>query len=263
MSERAERPDPAAPSPLAAGWTRLESCLGGDLGAVDDPGLADRVCRAVVEVLDVDGAAISVYLGGDVAIPVGASDLEATRGEALQFTVREGPCFESYTTREPVLVPDLRDGRSPAWSRWPTYAAQMIEHTPYQGVFAFPLLASTITVGSLGLYRYPGAPEERAPLHGDGGDAASVAARIAVRLLEAERAPGPDGDPQHRWLDGPTGHRRRQVWLAQGFTLQANDLTPGQALDLLRAQAYAADRLLDEVADDIVTGRLPVPDLRS
>jgi hypothetical protein len=45
--------------------------------------------------------------------------------------------------------------------------------------------------------------------------------------------------------------------------MKANRLNPAQALDLLRAQAYTAGRLLDAVADDIATGRVPIPVLGS
>jgi hypothetical protein len=70
---------------------------------------------------------------------------------------------------------------------------------------------------------------------------------------------GPDGDMVPRWLDSPASNRRRQVWQAQGMILQANRITPGQAIDLLRANAFADDRLLDDIAADIVAGRLAVP----
>jgi hypothetical protein len=45
--------------------------------------------------------------------------------------------------------------------------------------------------------------------------------------------------------------------------VQVNRITPGEAIDLLRAQAFSADRLLDDLAADIVAGRLPVPVLES
>ena len=223
---------------------------------VDKDLMPEQLCRAVVDVLGVDGAAISVYLGGDVAVPVGANDLDASLGEALQFTVREGPCFESYGTKQPVLIPNLRDPGSSAWTRWPTYAAQLTQHTPFQGVFAYPLLDGDIVLGSLSLYRrQSGRPANL-------GSAGIIADRIADRL-SAELFTGPKGEPAQRWLDSPAALRRRVVWQAQGLTAQANRITPGQAIDLLRAQAFSADRLIDDVAEDIMSGTLPVPDLPS
>jgi hypothetical protein len=219
--------------------------------------LPDRLSRAVVEILGVQGAAISVYLGADIAVPVGASDLTATMGEALQFTVREGPCFAAYSRRRPVLAADIDHRDAPAWSTWPTYAEQLTRHTPYRGVFAYPLLAAGLVLGSLSLYR--SSSGEPAGLE----DVPVIAARIADRLLEAEVRTGSSGEPEHQWMKGPTALRRRRVWLAQGLTLQANRITPGEALDLLRAMAFTSDRLLDDLAEDIVAGRLPVPVLES
>lgn len=220
------------------------------------PWLADRLCQAVVRVTGVQGSAISVYLGADLAIPIGASDLAATMGEALQFTVREGPCFSAYAQQQPVLVPDLRSD-STAWSAWPTYADQLLQHTPYQGVFAYPLLKRGLAMGSLSLYRTAdGEPESL-------DEFTEVAACVTEKLLTAEPLVTLDGEPEFPWLNGPTAQPRRQVWLAQGLTLQANRITPGQALELLRARAFSENRLLDDLAEDIVAGRRPAPVLES
>ncbi|HST86300.1 MAG TPA: ANTAR domain-containing protein [Kineosporiaceae bacterium] len=224
---------------------------------VDDESLPDRLCRAVADVLGVDGTAISVYLGADIAVPVGSNHLAASVGEALQFTVREGPCFEAYGSRLPVLVPDVDSPESSAWARWPTYAAQLTEHTNYHGVFAYPLLADGVAMGSLSLFRRVGGRPDYL------NDVEVIATRVADRLLAAEIFTGPDSEPVHRWMEGPNSRRRRLVWLAQGLTLQANRITPAQAMELLRAQAFSADRLLDDLAADIVSGEIAVPVLES
>ena len=226
-------------------------------GDVDEELLPDRLCRAVADSFDVDGTAISVYLGADIAVTVGSNHLAACVSEALQFTVREGPCFEAYGSRRPVLLPDIDSPDSPAWARWPTYLAQFTEHTNYHGVFAYPLLAGGVAIGSLSLFRRAGGRPDHLR------DAELVAGRVADRLLTAEVFMGSDSEPIHRWMEGPSSRRRRLVWLAQGLTIQANRITPGQAMELLRAQAYSADRLLDDLAADIVSGEIPVPALES
>jgi hypothetical protein len=219
--------------------------------------LADRLSQAVVEVTGMDGAALSVYLGADIAVPIGASDLGATAGEALQFTVREGPCFACYSRRGPVLVPDVLRSDSQAWSEWPTYADQLSRHTSYQAVFAFPLLKGALAMGSLSLYRRSaGEPEHVDELE-------SMAACITDWLLDSEMITDAYGEQDYPWMGGSSAQRRHQVWLAQGLTLQRNRVTPGQALELLRAQAFSADRTLDDVAQDIVAGRMATPVLES
>jgi hypothetical protein len=219
----------------------------------DQRQLPDRLCRAAATLLPVDGAAISVYLGADVAVPVGASDPTAAQAEALQFTLGEGPCLQAYTSRGPVLVPDLNHPDPAVSSRWPTYATQLTRLTSYQAAFAFPLLSNGVALGSLSLYRHTAGET--------GADAVieAIAARCAGQLMDAELVPDPDGAPEHAWMDGLNAQRRKQVWVAQGRTMYVNRLTPAQALDLLRAQAFAAGRLVDDLAEDIAAGRLAVP----
>lgn len=245
------RPDRRS-SPLQ----RFEASAVGGLG--EDPRLLpDQWCRSVADVLGADGVAISVNLDADLAVPIGASDVPATRAEALQFTLGEGPCLDAYSSRCPVLTSDVQRPDSPARWRWPTYAAELTRRTPYRAVFAFPLLSGGAALGSLSAFhRAAGQPRYLDVL-------SEIAAWIAARMLEADMIAADDRQPGRRWVPGPAGRRRQQVWVAQGLVLASNWLTPGQALDLLRAQAFSAGRLLDDIADDIVAGRLPVPALHS
>jgi hypothetical protein len=217
--------------------------------------LPDRLARAVEHVLPVDGTAISVYLGADIVVPVGASTPDAARAEALQFTLHEGPCLASYTSHGPVIIPDINPPQSRDRSRWPTYSAELIRHTPYRAAFAFPLLIGRSAVGSLSLYRRsPGTLHQLR-------DITAIAELVTDRLLDAEVLAGLDGETEHPWITAPATERRHQVWTAQGMTMIANKITATEALDLLRAHAYTAERLLDDVAGDITDGHLPVPTL--
>jgi len=252
-TDQEHRPRSTAPDSGVGVLARFEMKAAATETDTDQQLLPDRLCRAVVDVLGVEGAAISVYVSADIAIPVGANGTHGAMGEALQFTVREGPCFEAYSSRLPIVLTDIHDPDSPAWSRWPTYTAQLTQRTDYHGVFAYPLLSRGTAIGSLSFYRHPGGQPDYL------SDVKVIAARVAARLLEAEMYTGPNGEPVYRWMDGPTSRRRRLVWLAQGLTIHANHITPRQAIDLLRAQAFTADRLLDDIAADVLSGRLPVP----
>jgi hypothetical protein len=221
--------------------------------AKKDSAVPDLLCPAVVEVLPVDGAAISLYLGADIAVPVGASDSDAARAESLQFSLREGPCFSAYASRRPTAIPDTAPPRSPARSSWPNYTAELGRHTPYRAVFAYPLVLDGSAMGSLSVYR-------RAPgRSGVLADLTAITALTTTYLVEAGTFGGLDGDPGHRWIDAPATEARKRVWVAQGEIMLVNKLNAAEALDVLRAQAYSAGRLVDAVADDIVAGRLPVP----
>jgi hypothetical protein len=229
---------------------RFEASMA-DLGpAVDDVRLLpDALCRAAVSVLPVDSMAVSVYLGGDVAVPIGVSDSEAATAEQLQFTLGEGPCFRSYQIGSHVLIPDVDRGDV---SFWPVYAKELTRRTAFRGVFVFPLMPRGLPVGSVGLYRRSAGTSVAIE------DVKTVADRIAVRLFDGGLFTGSveGGQP---WLDTPQAERRRHVSLAQGITMQANRAAPAEALALLRAYAYTTGRLLDDVADDIVDGSLEPP----
>jgi GAF domain-containing protein len=264
MTERNSSRDEAAGPPPAAGenadlLTRFQAARAGvgPQSAQDRRDLPDRLCHAVREVLPVDGAAISVYLGADIAVPVGVSDADAAHAESLQFTLREGPCLSAYTSGKPVAVPDIDQFPAPAPALWPTYTAELAGHTPYRSVFAYPLLLGGSAVGSLSVYqRVPGRP-------GTVPDLTALAAVITTSLLDAETFAGLHGEPEHPWIDGARTAARQQVWLAQGMIMEKNRLNPAQSLELMRALAYTGGRLIDAVAADIAAGNLPIPVLDS
>ena len=118
---------------------------------VDDRELAMQICRACVDGLDVDGAAISLLTGSVARQTLAATDAIAELLEDLQFTLSEGACMEAARTGSPVLVPDLRHGTEVA--RWPVFAAAVMERSPVRALFALPLQWGAVNLGVLDLYR--------------------------------------------------------------------------------------------------------------
>jgi len=92
---------------------------------VDDRGLAMRICRACVDGLGVDGAAISLLTASVARQTLAATDATADLLEDLQFTLNEGACMQAARTGRPVLVADLQHSSEVA--RWPMFAAAVIE----------------------------------------------------------------------------------------------------------------------------------------
>jgi hypothetical protein len=217
--------------------------------------LPTRLCLAAVRVLAVDGAAISVRLGIDVSAPIGANDPNAAVAEQLQFTVGHGPCLESTRSGKPVLVPDLEQ---PDPSRaWPVYVSDVTRRTPYRAVFSFPLTLACFTVGTLDLYRRSAgetlSEDQILTIH-------HITSRIATDLRAAGMFVDTTGsESNNEWSNVPSA---RLVMVAQGMTMQTNNVTARVALALLRAHAYATDQLLDDLAEDIIHHRVPPPDLR-
>ena len=116
-----------------------------------DRALAERICRACVDGLDVDGAVISVLTATVSRETLWATDPTAELLEELQFTLNEGACMEAATTGRT----GTRRGPAPQQrrARWPIFAAAVAEQTDVRALFAFPLQWGTINLGVLDLYR--------------------------------------------------------------------------------------------------------------
>jgi hypothetical protein len=82
---------------------------------------------------------------------------------------------------------------------------------------------------------------------------AMVAAALGAPMQEGTRG----------WWDGPDALRRARVWQAVGMVNVALGLDTPDALAVLRAHAFATGRVVDDIADDLVAGRLPLADLIS
>lgn len=212
---------------------------------VDDAALAMRICQACVEGLDIDGAAISLLTDSPSRETLWATDPTATRLEELQFTLGEGACIEAAMTGRVVLVPDV-GAEAAGGSNWPMFAAAVAEDSRVGALFALPLQLGTINLGVLDLYRTRPGPMSGAQLR----EAACVADTAAIMLLGLRTDPG-----NGRWLDSSwTGYA--EVHQATGMILAQLGVSAQEAFARLRAYAFAEDRLLRDVACDVVARRL-------
>ena len=213
---------------------------------VDDRVLAMRICRACVDGLDVDGAAISLLTAAAARQTLAATDATAELLEDLQFTLNEGACMEAARTGNPVLVGDLR--HSGEVERWPVFAAAVMERSAVRAVFALPLQWGAVNLGVLDLYRLqPGALDD-AQLR----DAIAAADAAALMMLGLRTDPDQGGGG---WLDHAVAHRA-EIHQAAGMVSVQLDVTTDEALARMRAHAFVHDRLLIDVACDVVARRL-------
>jgi len=213
---------------------------------IDDRALAMRICRACVDGLDVDGAAISLLTAGAARQTLAATDALAELLEDLQFTFNEGACMEAARTGNPVLVGDLR--HSGEVERWPMFAAAVLERSAVRAVFALPLQWGAVNLGVLDLYRLqPGALDD-AQLR----DAIAAADAAALMMLGLRTDPDQGGVD---WLDHAVAHRA-EIHQAAGMVSVQLDVTVAEALARMRAHAFVHDRLLIDVARDVVARRL-------
>ncbi len=218
----------------------------------DDRVLAEQVCKACIAGLDVDGASISLLTASVARETLWASDPTAQLLEDLQYSLGEGACMQAATTGFPVLVPDLHHSTQVA--RWPIFAAAVAEQTRVRALFALPMQFGVINLGVLDLYRAtPGGLGQEQ--WRDGLAAADIA---AVMMLELRTDPDdPDGydDSDAPWLDPSLGSRA-EIHQATGMVLVQLAITATEALARLRAHAFTEQRLLLEVAADVVARRL-------
>ncbi|HZV25768.1 MAG TPA: GAF and ANTAR domain-containing protein [Acidothermaceae bacterium] len=224
----------------------------GDAVAGGDPAvsMADRLCLACVQLLGVDGAAISVMLEGTSQGTVGASGELSRRLDELQFTFGEGPCIDAVRRGGPVIVEDLAD---PAEQRWPVYSGPVVG-LGVRAVYALPIRLANSVVGALDLYRHkPG------PLEGDSRIGGVMAAELAVLPVLALLADGADSlavaDSDAAW-DQLGSLARVEVYQATGMVMGQLNVGPAEALVRLRAHAFVHGLTASEVAWSIVGRRL-------
>lgn len=209
-------------------------------------GRLERLCSALSRALPAMGVGVSLlaadnYGGGTLA----ASDSASRVIEELQFTLGEGPCIDAYASRSPILEPDLA-GRGTR--RWPGYGLAAQEHG-VEAVFAFPLQVGAARAGALDVYRdAPGA------LTPDGLAQAFTFAEVAMGLLVDDRH-GIAGTQSKVNLDDVLAYRL-EVYQAQGMLMVDLGVGIDEAMARLRAYAYAEGRVLSDVANDIVNGKL-------
>ncbi len=203
---------------------------------------ADGLCRACVELLNVDGAAVSVLRDGASVGTFGSSGELSRRLDEFQFTFGEGPCLDAVRHGQPVLAADLM---LPGEVRWPVFARAVLA-TGVRAVFALPVVYSGTWVGALDLFRSaPGALG-----HDDlvgGLFAARLAALPLLDLMTADvdwEAAGEGG----AGLPDLASLERVEVYQATGMIMAQCDMGPSEALVRLRAFAFACDRTASEVA---------------
>jgi hypothetical protein len=168
--------------------------------------------------------------------------------EELQYTLGEGPCIDAYQQGNVVAEPDLAD---PVTRRWPAFTPPTVQ-AGVRALFGFPLRAGTVRLGALNLYRnLPG------PLTGEQHANALVVADVAARWVLEAQAGAPLGLVAEELEAGADFHFA--VHNAAGIVSVQKGITVTEALIRLRAFAFSGDRLLADVAQDVIAHRLWLP----
>jgi hypothetical protein len=209
--------------------------------------LPERLARVCARTLGVDDAGLSLGAAGEPRVPLGASSETAALAERLQFTAGDGPCASAQQHQQPVFAAfaDLE-------RRWPAFARLLARHTPYRAVVALPIGETLAGPGALDLFF----TDERTVPELDVFEAMAVGDLTSAALGDAAVwAPwSPDGGPA--WLHGPAARERGRVWTAIGHVALARQVSGPAALDLLRSAARTAGCTVDDLAGDVLAGRV-------
>lgn len=213
--------------------------------SLDDPETrVSALPQSFLAVLPVTGASVSTlgsFLGSQT---VSATDDASAWLDELQFDLGEGPCWDAVRLARPVMEPNLHGRAGP--ERWPAFG-RAVQERQIASIFAFPLAVAGLRFGAVDLY-------SRSPLSFDEDQtrrASALASVVARRVLRQSLA---ELEVQDETTLSPFS--RRRVHQATGVVLAQLDVEAEDARMLLQSHAFASDRSVMDVADDVLAGRL-------
>jgi GAF domain-containing protein len=210
----------------------------------------ERLCDVcVAEMGDINGVGLAVMTAMPARGTRYVSDKTSARVEELQFSLGEGPCVDAFAHGRPVLVADLAEREYAL--RWPAFAASAVA-SGARAMFAFPLRIGGIRIGVLDLYRDRPGDLDNDELF----DALVFADTVALLLLAEEHA------DTATWQAQADYDHRAVVHQATGIIMVQLGGTIAEAFARLQAYAYAQDRPLRDIADDVVNRRLRFDNLK-
>jgi hypothetical protein len=204
-----------------------------------------RLCVACAAVTEMTGAGIMLIAEDGPHGSICTTDAVSALIEDLQFTLGEGPCVDAHRVQHPVVEPDLAN---PDVGRWASFTAPVLA-SGVRAVFGFPVTVGDVKVGALNLYR-----DRPGPLTDDQRADAVMIAGIAARAIVQMQA---NAEPGALGADLEVGTNFQYV-VHQAAGMVAVQLGVGvsEALLRLRAHAFSTDRLVADVARDVVARRL-------
>jgi len=208
-----------------------------------------RLCEVAAQVTVMSGAGIMLLSD---RLPWGSlcttNDVSALI-EDLQYTLGEGPCVDAHNLGAVVIEPDLA---TPGQPRWPAFAPAAVAGGA-RAVFGFPVRLGAARLGALNLYC-----ERPGPLSDDQHADALVMADVVARAILDMQADAPPGTV----AAGLEVEANFQFVVHQAAGMVSVQLNVGvdEALVRLRSYAFGSDRLVAEVAEEVVGRRLRFDD---
>jgi hypothetical protein len=208
-----------------------------------DQPLALRLCWACLDILHVDGAAITIVTDGSTRTTLASTDATAERLDDLQDIVGEGPVPDAQTSGQ-IVAAEIGDV---VQSRWPLFVPAAFKAVGDVRVIAVPIGPGSDVFGVLMLYQ-----SKSRPLGHDPAIVRFLANAIGAALLR-EPAPNPEAADVSV---SDTWSGRAAVHQATGMVIAQLGVKPDDALAILRAHAYAHEKSMRAIAQDVLERRL-------
>jgi len=223
---------------LMADMSKVLSDLARAIARDPDQPLPKRLCRACVEILDMDGGAI-VLGHPPQRILMCATDEDVARLDQVHEVLGEGPGTDAFRSGQPVIAV-LRHAEP---YRWPMFGEAAVDIFGEVTLYAVPMRAATSVLGTLTLYQ-----RGDGPIVGDLSVATVLADAVGAALLRESET-----HDLESW--GPWDERAR-IDQATGIVIAQLGIPPEDAHALLRAHAYAHDTTIHAIASEIIERRL-------
>jgi hypothetical protein len=200
-----------------------------------------------ISVLPVTGASVSVLSAQIGQNTIASTDTVASRLDELQFDLGEGPCWEALATHQAVQEPHVQSIDS---TRYPQFTQALRSDalgSSVRAMFAFPLVVGSLDIGAIDLWAPTEGPLDEQQVS-DASSLADIAARQVLRRVL--------GSVPELTSANDSILSRREIHQATGMVLVQLDVSAEDAALLLRAHAFATNRSLGSIANDVVEHRL-------
>jgi GAF domain-containing protein len=197
-----------------------------------------------VDLLDVSEAGIMLADRDGRLRHAACSDERMRLVELFELQLEEGPCFEAYRRREPILC----DTADEAEARWPRFAPRALD-AGFVAVSALPMRLRDELIGALNLFS-----DRRGALDQDDVRLAQAMADVATIGILQERAIHEARDLSSQLqvaLDS-----RVVIEQAKGVLAEHHRFTVDEAFTMLRGYARDHNALLSRIAAQVVDGSL-------
>ncbi|MBY5161495.1 GAF and ANTAR domain-containing protein [Salsipaludibacter albus] len=220
------------------------------LHAYDIGEMLYRVTDQVVEVLDIDGAGVSLARGGEALQFVTATDRRAATIEDAQLSEREGPCQQAFHDGKQVAVGDLEED-----CPWPDYGRAALDRG-IRAVAGLPMPVGRDRIGAMDLYRAAPGPWTDEELR-VAQLLADMASGYILNNMELSESRSLTMQLQEA-LDS-----RVVIEQAKGMISGRSDMSPNEAFELLRRHARSTGTRLHDLCRGVVDGDVTPADLHA